>query len=283
MHALEPRGCLVQIKFQRVVNSVTKKERKKKKQSNYDAVPSHVSQITCQHHANAAKLTPDAHVPCTWPLVCLTKALHEHVEVFKRGGEIKAERKKKMRAVISFSQLSLWLKTTSSLSGFCIVICARDATQNPVRLLFPHPAAQFYWTQIQLDLGRKRGGVEPMTLGSCEPVDAADQGRDWIELQDATHCTPLWCRGRTAPRWRWARTKSGGGLLHPDRRGVDERAGFSDLTRRRLEKTTKACGQRAENQGPAQWGMLNIPRKCCSDKSIQVCPIGGQVCPSYYI
>lgn len=105
MKALEPRGCLVQIKFQRGVNSVTKKE-KKRKQSNYGDVASHVSRITWQRHANAAKLTPDAHVPCTWPLVCLTKALHEHVEVFKGGGgEIKEE--KKMCGVISFSQLSL--------------------------------------------------------------------------------------------------------------------------------------------------------------------------------
>lgn len=47
-----PRGCLAQIKFQRVIIHLPPQKTERKKQSNYVEVPARVSQITRRRHAD---------------------------------------------------------------------------------------------------------------------------------------------------------------------------------------------------------------------------------------
>lgn len=81
--------------------------------------------------------------------------------------------------------------------------------------------------------GEKQGKrVGPVTLSSCELVDAPDQGWDWIEIQHATHCVQLWCYSRrVGAEVKVRRDEEGGGTIMLRLEGGDKRTHRMQLLR----------------------------------------------------
>lgn len=188
MQPEQPRGILLQIKFQRGVKWLLKK-------SNPIKFPFLVMYLKL--HANTMKMQKNTRCRLgdMWLLV-----FYDRPWACLSGMTLNL----KSKEAIWFSRVAFDLK---KVIIFCVMYCKPKAylptwynTKTLFLWQFPHAASRFFILKQQFKFfnpGEKQGRrVGPVTLSSCEPVDAPDQGWDWIEIQHATHCVQLWCYSR---------------------------------------------------------------------------------------